>query len=64
MLSMAIALTALAHLLALAAVLAFARFDRVLIDEAGLPLPGAGRPAGADWQEATIPLAIEAELPR
>ncbi len=60
----AIALTALAHLTALACVLAVARWDSVLVDEQGLPLGPDRRTPSADWQEATIPVAVEVELPR
>lgn len=55
----AIALTALAHLLALAGVLLLARHDHVLVDEAGVPV------ATSVWAEARVPapapVAVEAD---
>lgn len=57
----AIALTALAHLLALAGVLLIARHDHVLVDEAGQPI------TASLWTEATVPapvpVAVEADRP-
>jgi hypothetical protein len=44
------------HLLAFALVLGLARWDRQLVDDAGLPIAG-------DWREAVVPAELAATAP-